>query len=85
MANIWEIGISTLILAGNLNLCLSYLSYYNCTLKYSLKFIYSDKATKICEIYTVDSTITTYDKSSVEISQKFVAFSEYINFKVETI
>ena len=46
-----------------------------------LKFIYSEKATKFCEISNVDLTVTTYDKSTVEISQNFVAFSEYMNFK----
>ena len=35
-----------------------------------IKFIYSEKATKFCEISTVDLTITTQDKSMVEISQK---------------
>ena len=35
---------------------------------------------KICEIYTVDWTGTIKDKSTVEISQHFVAFSEYMNF-----
>ena len=45
-----------------------------------VKFIYSEKATKSCKISTVDLTVTTYDKSTVEILQKFVAFSEYMNF-----
>ena len=45
-----------------------------------LKLIYSEKATKFCEIFTVDLTGTTQDKSTVEISQNFVAFSEYMNF-----
>ena len=45
-----------------------------------LKFIYSEKATKFCEISTVDLTVTLKDKSTVDISQKFVAFSEYTNF-----
>ena len=40
-----------------------------------LKFIYSEKATKICEISTVGLTGTAYDKSMVEILQNFVAFS----------
>ena len=44
--------------------------------------MYSEKATKFCEISTVDLTVTTYDKSMVEISQKFVAFSEYMNFNI---
>ena len=47
-----------------------------------LKFIYSEKTTKFCEISTVDLTITTQDKSTVEISQQFVAFSEYVNFDI---
>ena len=42
--------------------------------------MYSEKVTKCCEISTVDLTITTWDKSTMEISQKFVAFSEYMNF-----
>ena len=37
-----------------------------------LKFIYSERAIKFCEIFTVDS--------KVDILQKFVAFSEYMNF-----
>jgi hypothetical protein len=32
------------------------------------------------KISTVDLTVTTYDKSTVEILQNFVAFSEYMNF-----
>ena len=46
-----------------------------------VKFIYSEKATKFCEISTVDLIGTTEEKSTVEISQHFVAFSEYMNFK----
>ena len=50
-----------------------------------VKFIYSEKATKICEISTVDLSYVVTVKSTVEISQKFVAFSEYINFKFGSI
>ena len=46
-----------------------------------LKFIYSEKATIFCKISTVHLTVTTQDKSKVEISQNFVAFSKYMNFK----
>ena len=46
-----------------------------------IKSIYSEKVTQFREISTVDLTITTQDKSTVEISQKFVAFLEYMNFK----
>ena len=42
-------------------------------------------ATKFCEISTVDLTVTTWDKSTVEISQNFVAFSEYMSFNFVTI
>ena len=46
-----------------------------------VKFIYSEKATKFCEISIVDLTGTTSTKYTVEISQNFVSFSEYMNFK----
>ena len=45
-----------------------------------VKFMYSETSTKFYEISTVDLTGTTQDKSRVEISQNFVAFSEYMNF-----
>ena len=46
-----------------------------------LKFIQSEKATKFCNIFTLLLTGTTQDKSKVKISQNFVVFSKYINFK----
>ena len=49
-----------------------------------VKFIFSEKATKFCEISTVDLTVTTYkDKSTVNILQKIVAFLEYMNFTLQ--
>ena len=45
-----------------------------------VKFIYFEKATKSCEISTVDLTVTTQDKSKVEISQNFVAFKKFHSF-----
>jgi hypothetical protein len=42
--------------------------------------MYSEKATKFCEISTVDLSYVVPVKSTVEISQNFVAFSEYMNF-----
>ena len=45
-----------------------------------LKFIYFEKATKFCEISTEDLSYVVPVKSTVEISQNFVAFSEYMNF-----
>ena len=45
-----------------------------------IKFIYSEKATKFCQIPTLLLTGTTKDKNKVEILQNFVAFSEYMKF-----
>ena len=45
-----------------------------------LKFVYSEKATKFCEISTLLLSTVHTDNSKVEISQNFVAFSEYMNF-----
>ena len=45
-----------------------------------IQFIYSEKATKFCEISTVDLSYDVPVKSTVDISQNFVAFSEYMNF-----
>ena len=36
---------------------------------------------KICKIFTLLLTVCTVVKSKVKISQNFVAFSEYMNFK----
>ena len=48
-----------------------------------LKFIYSEKATKFCEIFTLLLTTVHTVKRKVNISQNFVAFSEYMNFTNE--
>ena len=45
-----------------------------------VKFIYSEKATKFCEISALYLSYVVTVKSAVEISQNFVAFSEYMNF-----
>ena len=52
----------------------------NVILKY-VKFIYSEKATKFCEIFTVNLSYVVPVKFTVEISQNFLAFSEYMNFR----
>ena len=51
----------------------SYLIMYYAVM---LKFIYSEKATKFCKISTLDLSYVVPVKSTVEISQNFVAFSE---------
>ena len=43
-----------------------------------LKFIHSEKATKLCEISTLLLSYVVPVKSKLEISQNFVAFSEYM-------
>ena len=45
-----------------------------------LKFIYSEKATKFSEIFTLLLSYAVPVKSKVKISKYFVAFSEYMNF-----
>ena len=50
-----------------------------------VKFIYSEKTTNFCEISTVDLSYVVMIKSMVEISQNFVAFSEYMNFTFKAI
>ena len=45
-----------------------------------IKFIYSEKATKFCEIFTLLLSYVGPVKSKVKILQSFVAFSEYMNF-----
>ena len=42
--------------------------------------MYSEKATKFCEIFTLILSYVEPVKSKVKISQNFVAFSEYVNF-----
>ena len=55
-------------------------NFYGSDVMY-VKFIYSEKATKFCKISTLLLFVCTVDKSKVEISQNFVTFSEYMNFK----
>ena len=45
-----------------------------------LKFICSEKASNFCKIPTVDLSYLVTVKSTVKISQNFVALSEYMNF-----
>ena len=45
-----------------------------------VEFIYSEKATKFCEISTLLLSYVVPVKSKVEILQNFVAYSEYMNF-----
>ena len=47
-----------------------------------IKFIYSKKASKFCKITTLLLSYEVPVKSKVEILQYFVAFSEYMNFKI---
>jgi hypothetical protein len=47
---------------------------------FQVKFIYSEKATKFCEISTLLLSYVVPVTSKVEISQNFEVFSEYMNF-----
>ena len=50
----------------------AYLKY-----RFQLKFIYSEKAIKFCEIFPLLLTVCTVVNNEGKISQNFVAFSEY--------
>ena len=47
---------------------------------FDLKFIYSEKATKFCEVLSLLLSYVVPVKSMVEISQNLLAFAEYMNF-----
>ena len=47
-----------------------------------MKFIYSEKARKFCEISTLLLSVCSVEKSKVKISQNFATFLEYTNFNV---
>ena len=51
------------------------------TIRWQSSYMYSEKATKFLEILTLLLSTVHTDKSKVKISKKFVAFSEYMNFK----
>ena len=48
-----------------------------------IKFIYSEKAAKLCKIFTLLLSYVVPFKSKVKFSQNFVAFSEYMNFNIQ--
>ena len=48
-----------------------------------IKFIYYEKATKFCDIFTLLLSYVIPVKSKVKISHTFVAFSKYINFNLD--
>ena len=47
----------------------------------NLKFNYLEKAAKFCEIFALLLSYVVPVKSKVKISQNFVTFSDYMNFK----
>ena len=50
-----------------------------------LKFIYSEKATKFCEISTLLLSYVVPVKCKVDILKNFVAFSEYMSFNSSNV
>ena len=54
--------------------------WVNDNIKVHVKFIYSEKVTKFCEISTLLLSYVVPVKSKGKISQNFVTFSEYMNF-----
>ena len=61
--------------------CKVIIAFLQVPLWIEVKFIYSEKAQKFSEISTVDLSYVVPVKYTVEISQNFAAFSEYMNFK----
>ena len=57
-----------------------YLFIQGCSNIRGTLFIYYEKAKKVCKISTVYLSYVVPVKYTVEILQKFVAFSEYMNF-----
>ena len=51
-----------------------------CSIFMHVKFIYSEKSTKFCKIFTLLLIVCTVVKSKGKVSQNFVAFSDYMNF-----
>ena len=49
-----------------------------------VKFTYFEKTSKFCEISTLFLSYVVPINSKVEISQNFLAFSEYMNFTQST-
>ena len=62
------------------NLIFNYVLFLYLLVQKPIKFMYSEKATHFCEISTLNLSYVVTVKSMVEISQNFVAFSEYMNF-----
>ena len=54
--------------------------FFKLCYKVHMNILTSEKATEFCAIFNLLLTGTTQNKSKVEISQNFVAFSEYMNF-----
>ena len=64
----------------NIFVAFSYGTVEGLAIQYIVKFIYSEKAPKFCKISTIDLSYVVPAKSTVDISQNYVAFSEYMNF-----
>ena len=81
--NLWslQIHIKVIYLKGNIIFwSIGYFKNLHSKNYVQLNFIYSEKATKFCEIFPLLLTVRTVIKSKGKISQNFAAFSEYMNF-----
>ena len=68
------------LILSHLQLTVDFKAKIDLFLTFMLNFIYSEKTTKFCEISTVDLSYVVPVKSTVEISQNVVTFSEYMKF-----
>ena len=65
--------------SSRFSLCIVYIFFGKDPIS-SEEDIYSEKATHFCEISSINLSYVVTVKSTVDISQNFVAFSEYMNF-----
>ena len=64
-------------------MCMNFLSFMSWECCKSIKVQCSEKATTFCEISTLLLSYVVRVKSKVMTLQSFVAFSEYMNFRIE--
>ena len=69
--------------SSRFSLCIVYIFFGKDPIS-SEEDIYSEKATHFCEISSINVSYVVTVKSTVDISQNFVAFSEYMNFTCNT-
>ena len=76
----WALAYIRIITYTTMYICMYYFRGPDIFISTIIKFIYSEKATKFCEIFTLLLSYVMPVKSKVKISQNCVPFSEFMNF-----